>query len=519
MNNWRNIVSRLFFFMILLACFACGSKPEPAGSREEAKELRPLPDTVCASASELTYEVEVLDTLGDAVLQDLGNAYDSVPGWFTFRASAMRDVPREGRVKGTPTRIVNDWTFQTEMKGTWGGGSGWNGQPVYVEWTEKQMAEFQAQSPGLTADFGAREIMVGSLAGKVYFINFDNGRASRTPIDVTHPVKGSVSLDPALNGSLYVGQGIPGAEPFGHLAIDLFKHERAYVFGTDRKAYRSWGAYDSSPVAAGQFLFWPGENGSVYKYTRQGHGQLRLHSVLRYRTKRGGELGTENSMCIYRNYGYIGDNSGHVICINLNTMRPVWHYDNVDDIDASIVCEVDSATDTPYIYCGCEVDKQGASGISHLVKLNGLTGERVWERELPCLRLSIGQKHFDGGFYCTPLLGRGDCSDLMFASICQPGTSHAAELTAFRRATGETVWTLPLHFFAWSSPVPFYNERGELFVLAGDSSGYLYLVRGKTGKLLFKGLLGDNFESSPIVTGNYAVVGSRGNRIMRFRIE
>ena len=76
-----------------------------------------------------------------------------------------------------------------------------------------------------------------------------------------------------------------------------------------------------------------------------------------------------------------------------------------------------------------------------------------------------------------------------------------------------------MDFFAWSSPVAFYNERQELFIVVGDSSGRLYLINGKSGDVIFKEVLGDNFESSPIVKDNMFAVGSRGNRIMRFHVE
>lgn len=479
-----------------------------------------LPDQPLPSAGEIDYTVEIADSTSSGELSTLENLYDNATGWFTFRGSAHRDAPIAGKVKGTPSKIVCDWTFRTDMKGDWGGGSGWNGQPVYVEWHDTMLTKFRQTSPGLTPQFGKRELIVGSLAGKVYFLNFDNGEASRQPIDVVNPVKGSVSLDPAMNGSLYVGHGFPGPEPFGHLAINLCDHTIAYYFGRDKKAYRGWSTYDSSPVAAGQFLFWPGENGSIYKYTRSGNGQLKMHSILRYRVKDAPNsvLGTENSMCIFRNYGYIGDNNGHIICINLNNMHVIWHYDNHDDTDGSIVCETDD-TDHPFIYTANEIDVRGDTGTCHFVKLDALNGQKVWEQKIPCTKRMIGKKHFDGGLYCTPLIGHGNCEGMIFASICQPNDSKNADFIAFSKQTGQIIYRIPMDFFAWSSPVAFYNERQELFIVVGDSSGRLYLINGKSGDVIFKEVLGDNFESSPIVKDNMFAVGSRGNRIMRFHVE
>ncbi|MDD6784111.1 MAG: PQQ-binding-like beta-propeller repeat protein [Prevotellaceae bacterium] len=487
----------------------------------ERRELPLYPDTALPSASRVSADITVFDTLATGRLASVESLYDGKQGWFTFRGNNLRNADYGGKVKGVPSKVVVDWKFLTDFDssptsmGTWGGGTGWTGQPLYVNWTSSQVEAFRKQSPGLTPDFTNQEIIVASLCGRVYFLNFTNGRESRKSIDVTNPIKGTCSLDPSMNGNLYVGQGIPKETPVGQVGINLFSHSRTFFSGADRKAWRGWVAYDSSPLAIGGYLFWPGENGTIYKYTITDNA-LSLHSTLRYRCK-GVAPGVENSMCAYNNYGWFGDNRGNIICIELNTLKPVWHYDNHDDIDGSPVCEVEG--DVPYIYVGCEVDKQGDNGICYFVKLNGLTGQKVWEQQIECRKLNLGGKHFDGGLYCTPLLGKGDCSNLIFANICQRNTSANAEFTAFDKSTGEVVYRVALNSFAWSSPVAFYNENNQMFVFTGDSSGFAYLIEAKTGKVLFKQHMVNNFESSPVVVDNHLVVGSRGREIYRFSVE
>ncbi|MBR6489282.1 MAG: PQQ-like beta-propeller repeat protein [Muribaculaceae bacterium] len=478
-----------------------------------------LPDTAFQSVDDLIYEVEVLDTITNGELNSLQDPYKGIDGILTFRGGQKRDARCfSGTVKGTPSNIVKDWSAETAVRGEWGGGSGWTGQPVYIKWTDEQVAQFKKSSPEITGYFSNEEIIVGSLCGEVYFIDYATGNNSRSPLDVGNPIKGSVSLDPALNGSLYVGHGIPDNQPFGHLAINLNTHERTYMWGRDPKAKRVWGAFDSSPIVAGQFLFWPGENGTIYKYERFGNGELKMHSALRYVVKGDRGAGIESSMAVYKNYGYVGDNHGDILCINLNTMKPVWHYDNHDDIDGSIVLEIEN--DVPYIYCGCEVDLQGdADAQTHFVKLNGLDGSLVWEWAAPSCRSYQGDKHFDGGLYCTPLLGDGNCKDMIFASFNQLDGKDTSEFLAFNKNTGKLIYRKPLDFYAWSSPVGFYNEKNELFVVIGNSSGHLYMFNGKTGDLLFDQVLSSNFESSPVVIGNTMVVGSRDGKIYRFHLE
>lgn len=516
----------------LLLVTSCKEKKEKASAdatyaQEQSEPVKVvpleeqfLPDTTYASVEALTFTVEHNDST-PAPLKDLDDRYAGSSNVMAFRKNLMRNADFGGRVKETPSTIEVAWRFVTEEDkretkfGIWGGGTGWSGQPIYMHWTADDMKAFRSSSPGLTDDFDDEEIMVGSLCTKIYFINYKTGKASRRPIDATNVVKGSMSMDPELK-NLYVGQGVPHTSPFGNMVIDLLKHERTQQFDRDPKAPRGWGAFDSSPIVAGGYLFWCGENGTFYKYERQ-QGQLRRVSALRYRV-RGMAPGIESSPCVYRNYCYFGDNHGNILCVNLNTMQPVWYYNNHDDTDGTIVCKEEKGT--PYVYTACEIDKQGADASCFFVKLNGLTGERVWEQVIPCHQLTIGDKHFDGGMYCSPLLGTGDCEGLIFANICQDSrTHHQGELMALNTTDGSVAYTVPYPTWAWSSPIAFHNERKEMFIFTGDSHGTVYLIRAKTGEVLYKEQVGANFESSPIAVGNTAVVGSRGNSIYKFIIK
>ena len=494
----------LFFAAFVMLIASCGQRAEKAENDDsivEIQEPQMLPDTMLPSASTVSYSIEVTDTSMSGELASIRSLYDGGDGWFTFRANTLRNADFGGKVTGSPTKVVKDWQFDTYFDatktsmGTWGGGTGWTGQPLYLRQSD--------------------EIIVASLCGRAYFLNFQDGTESRPYLDVINPIKGTCSLEPVKRNLLFVGHGIPKVPPMSQLVFDLRKHSRTFASGADHKAGRGWGAFDSSPVVVGGFLFWPGENGTIYKY-KVGDSTITLHTALRYRCH-GAAPGVENSLCVYRNYGYFGDNHGNILCINLNNMKPVWHYDNHDDIDGSLVCE--EVDGVPYIYGGCEVDKQGDRGICHMVKLNGLTGQLVWEQQIACRKLNLGGKHFDGGLYCTPLPGKGDCRDLLFANICQRDNSSNAEFTAFSKETGEIVYRTALKAFAWSSPVAFLNEKGQTFIFTGDSSGNAYLIEGKTGRIIFTEHMVNNFESSPVVVDNHLVVGSRGTEIYRFSIQ
>lgn len=488
-------------------------------SIESQPTLVYLPDTVYPSASAVRHNIEICDTTTFSSLASLNDSYDISRGLLTFRGGALRNADFHGTLNGTPSTIEVDWRFKTkqartsETQGSWGGGSGWTGQPLYIEWPDSCIKRFQAND-SLTENFSSKEIIVGSLDGNVYFIDFNTGKASRNAIDVINPIKGTISLDPSLNGNLYVGQGIPIERPFGALVIDLNSHKITHTFPEDPKAQRRWGAYDSSPLRIGQFLFRPGENGTIYKFLIK-PGGLSLHSTLRY-TVNGSPSGIEASMSAFANYGYTADNHGNVICINLNTLRPVWHYAMGDDTDATPTIIPEEGH--PYVYTGSEIDRQ-EEGFAKFVKLDGLTGKPVWETKLPGLRADINEKHFDGGFYSSPLPGSGNCSHLIFANMVENLDGQNGKFVAFDRTSGNIVYSTPLRYYAWSSPVGLLNEKSEMFVFTGDCSGNAYIINGINGKILHRAHIGSNFESSPIVVGNSIIVGSRGDTIFKMSIK
>lgn len=144
-------------------------------AQEELRILNtPLPVKPLASVENLKYEVEVMDSTESGQLSTLIPAYDKNLGSFTFRGGPLRNADYNCSIKGTPTKIEKVWTFETAEDftktpmGSWGGGVGWTGQPVYVNWPDSMVDKFRKEAKGLTADFSKQEIMIGSLCHKVY---------------------------------------------------------------------------------------------------------------------------------------------------------------------------------------------------------------------------------------------------------------------------------------------------------------------------------------------------------------
>ena len=517
----RTIFTLLSLLAITAALFLLLNRPASNSSDNElvtpaaapdttVEEIIFLPDTTYIAKGKIDYVVEIKDSTGNAQLSDVNDAYTTHSGIYTFRGTASRNTTMCGKITGAPSTITIDWEFKTKFDttktpyGTWGGGTGWTGQPLYVKWDTTSASSFTGE-----------EIISGSLCGNVYFIDFNTGKQTREPFYAGNTVKGTPSLDPALNGNLYIGQGIPVNKPFGCLGYNIFSQQQLFFQGQDSGVWRGWNAFDSSPVVAGGFLFWPGENGTIYKFSLQ-NGEVKLHSLLRYRVKDKKSLGIESGMAVWKNYGYFGDNAGNILCINLNNLQPVWCYDNHDDTDATVVVEVEDGM--PYIYTGCEVDKQGDVGFSYFTKLNGLTGENVWTQKVTCRQVITPEKSLNGGMFSTPVSGVGDCSHLIFSNFC---THYSATqgLFAFDKRNGEIIYNTKLKAYSWSSPVALLDEKGEMYIFTGDVAGNVYLIKGSTGTVVLTKKVGSNFESSPIVVGNSIVMGSRGNTIYKLSIE
>ena len=162
----------------------------PADSIVISDEPEFLPDTVFPSVEKLKYDITIFDSLTSGILSDTKDLYAEAPGIFTFRGGPLRNTPFCGHIDSVPTGIDIEWAFETSYDtvktsfGQWGGGTGWTGQPLYVEWNDSMMQKFKQENDSLTENFGSKEIIVSSLCGKLYFINYETGKASRKPIDV-----------------------------------------------------------------------------------------------------------------------------------------------------------------------------------------------------------------------------------------------------------------------------------------------------------------------------------------------
>ena len=129
----------------------------------EIAEPKFLPDTAFPSVENLKYDITIFDSITSGELSNSDDAYADAPGIFTFRGNPFRNAYFCGHIDSVPTDIDIDWTFVTGFDtvktsfGQWGGGTGWTGQPLYVEWSDSMMQKFGTESDSLTEHLAAKK--------------------------------------------------------------------------------------------------------------------------------------------------------------------------------------------------------------------------------------------------------------------------------------------------------------------------------------------------------------------------
>ena len=221
-------------------------------------------------------------------------------------------------------------------------------------------------------------------------------------------------------------------------------------------------------------------------------------------------------MATYANLAYFADNGGVIQCVDLNNLKSVWSINGFDDIDATLTIDIEN--DKPYVYCGNEVDHQGTRGVSKIKKIDGLTGEVIWEKEFECESL-IGKSAVNGGLMATNVVGKNNIDNMAIFSLARYNGFNKGGMFALNKENGEIIWEKLFDNYMWSSPVDIYDKDGNGYIIQGDSAGYLHLIDGKEGNIKSSVLLNGNIESSPAVFNNVLVVATRNGTIYGVKVK
>ncbi len=481
--------------------------------------------------------------------------YSDVQGILTYRGNNFRNCASFGNTTVTEGTLSQVWEFSgigTRLSSTmtfeWSGVA-WTGQPLVICWPAETRAIMNLY-PEKAQKADLVEVIVAGLDGYVYFFDLDDGSQTRDPLNVGSSIKGTPALDPRGYPILYVGQGDDnGSDGFGMRIFSLIDGSQLYFYdGLDDRAYReNWGAFDSSPIidAMTDTLIWPCENGIIYTFNLNtvytpgtGHVTMTPEMVgykYIFADSSAARLGFESSIAMYGGYGYLCDNSGNLICVDLNSMEMIWQIQLGDESDLTPAIEEENGV--PFIYVGTEVDNQGGSGeycgAAYVYKINGITGDVVWQNSFPCYTYNGETSETDqnGGCFGNPIIGKHGVSNLVIFSFSMSnGLASGNRLVAYNKATGTQEWVYEMNIYSYSSPVDCYDEAGNCYIVIGDSVGQIHLVNAATGERITyiqtarnigtssETISGIVFEASPVVYNNTIIIGTKSGSVFAIRI-
>ncbi len=472
-----------------------------------------------------------------------GSEYTDVKGVITFRGNNYRNTSGVYGTQNITKKGFADeplWKQKTTsiMAGTgYWSGCGWTGQPLITEWP-KSVRSHMAMYDWAKEQETLTEVIYATEDGCIYFFELETGKVTRNPMVFPYTFKGSGSLDPRGIPIMYVGGGdrdTSYSSPRFYI-INLLTNEIMYQFGNDDPyARRSWCAFDSGTLvdAETDTLICPGENGLIYfmklgtQYD-EAAGTLSINpsNIVRWRYSGSRSavnnkfwLGFESSVIAYDGYLFLPDNGGHMMCIDINTLKLVWVQDVLDDTNCTGVLEVEDGK--PYIYMSTSFHSDwradaDATAPIPVWKINAETGEIVWRTDYECYTVSGNS----GGAQGSLAAGTGSLKDIVYIPMGRTPGRWQGILVALNKHTGEKVWELELEHYIWSSPSLVYDEKtGAGYVIQGDSEGNLFFIDGLTGKILDTFEMDANIEASPAIYNNILVLGTRGCTIYALRIE
>lgn len=465
-----------------------------------------------------------------------GIKYTDVDGIVTFRGNNFRTGPSYGTAEVNNGKLNSLWTNQTgslrDAGGTFWSGNGWSGQPLIRKWPDSMRRTFTSMHDWARNQDGLVEVIYASMDGYIHFYELQTGKETRDPLNMGFTFKGAGALDPRGYPIMYVGSGVNSTKGRSRVfIINLVTNTIMYEFGHDDGfCDRYWYGFDSSALVCAETdqLIYPGENGVLYimrlntKFDEK-TGKLSINPdnkvMWKYMGTRTGDkywLGMEDSSLILNHYMIIGDNGGLLMCLDLKTLKLVWVQDIVDDSNCTPVLNIEDGH--PYVYTSTSYH-YGWRGTGPLdipiVKVNAETGEIVWKVNYKCQSMD----DLAGGVQGTMSVGKNKLEGLIFVPIARTPEFNNGTLVALKTKDGSVVWEKVTEVYSWSSPVDFYDSKGNGYIIHCNSAGNMYFIDGLTGKELDCVNLGSNVEASPAMYKDMVVVGTRGQQVHCMKVS
>ena len=503
----------------IVAFFALGYR---IGAGEpKAGDTHGPPSTLTLPAAEASATSPLVTTLpASTTTTILVRPADEVPGWTVgrpwgsvagvtmFRGNPTRTFYGSGPVGDDPAIV---WRYPDSAmcaSSSVGGestvwcGMGWTGQPVVYEREDR-----------------VTELIFGAYDRSVHFVDAATGRDLRPRFATGDIIKGSVTLDPDGFPLIYFGSR---DNKLRIVALDRESPEE--LWSLDANSVRGiWNNdWDGNPVIVDDILYEGGENGWFFAYelnrSYDSDGRVTVAPQLLLAmpgyddlllSRSGRNVSIESSVAVHGQRVYFTNSGGRVVGLDVSQIRDgiapiVFDYYAGGDIDATPVLDEDG-----FLYIAIEHEPSQMSSaerehnleVGALVKLDPFATDdpRLWG-----IDLTTGAD--DTGIWSTPALHAGH----LYVN------THGGELIGVDTETGRIVWSDPVGWHSWSSPVV-VDETLVVATCLGDLRAYSLGDPANPVERWSLDLGGSCLEATPVVWDGTIYIGSRDGFIRAVR--
>lgn len=418
-------------------------------------------------------------------------------------------------------------------------GASWNSQPVIVKWSKD--VRTNANIVEGKQDKLLKEVILAGLDGKIYFLDLDDGEATRKVIDLGYPMRSTPSIHPYSYPVMTVGQyarkmygGKTGKIGMRYYNL-LNQKEMTMIDGLDGKINRPYngvGSFETSALMdpVSDSLVTIGSNGMLYVAKMKTEFNLTTCEIsvkpeyvtMTSRTKNqtaksaGKFTAVESSPAMFGSYVFYADVQGVLRCVDTSTLTTIWAAETGDTVEAAIALDQDE-TGNVWLYTANELANRGKGDVQ-IRRYNALTGEQSWS--LPVKVAKNKKNTFVPGVKASPVIGRNGLNDLVYFTASGITKDGAAQLggsgempsaiLAISKTTGKVVWSMGMNAVSYSSPVAVYSESGKGWIIQACSDGTIYLLDGLTGSVVNTLKVKGTIEASPAVYGSTLVIATTG---------
>ena len=488
-------------------------------------------------------------------------------GVMTFRGDNFRRNAAVGTLSAAPTGLKEKWHAESgSSRGTNQTyyGYGWTGQPVIARWST-QVREGSNLFEKKINTKALKEVIIAGMDGNIRFLDLADGELTRNSIKLGYPMRGTPTLHTGGYPFMSVGQFARKMKvktgKIGLRQYNLYSQkEQKLLDGLDGKYHRPLndvGSFETSALIdrTSDTLIAAGSNGMLYLESLNSSFDYNAKvltidpsiTVMNYKVK--GQKSTallaiESSPAVYDKYVYMANMGGVLMCIDTDTLKPVWAVNTGDSVMAAVAMDMqirENAQETPVpVDTGDEDDpkdkapadnrelslytanmlnnrKKGDSDIQ-IRRYDALSGKEIWKTSVGVTK---GKKDKDDvGAKASPVIGQHELNNLVYFTVTglsdegrqELGLSGEmpAVLIALEKASGKIVWSYGLSSRSESSPIAVYDEKGNGWIIQCEQNGTIHLLEGLTGSVVDTMQLNAEIEASPAAYGSTVVIGTTG---------